>query len=499
MSTLKTELISATQLNTEFEACVETHRKMGIDDDTSRAYRFYEGDQWYGLESGDDELPIYNFIAPIVRYKTAMVAMNNMSINYSAPVSDSRVQNICASLSRLAAQKWERLKLDSKCWDAVKAAMIAGDSYVYFYDGDGSCQIIDRTDIFLGDESNPDISAQPYIFIKERRSVSDIRIEAQKNGISKEIALTILADEDDEDYGKDKCQSLLKMWLVDGDLHFLRTTSTVVYQPETVIKNLGCYPIASLICNRKRGTARGNGEVLPLIPNQIEINRNLARRLVNAKLTAYSRLVYSADRIVNPGALTEVGTAIEVEGGGVTTLKDAINYLTPSSMSPDAKALSDELLSVTKDLSGAGDAALGNIDPTEASGSAIIAVRDQAALPLNEQTAKFKQFAEDIANIWFRLWIVYNPSGLTLPDGSEVSVRELELMSPDVRIDISNNNPFSKYAREQALEKLFTLGHITFEEYVSALDDDSSVPKAKLEQIIKNRGGTENVNITDKR
>jgi len=30
-------------------------------------------------------------------------------------------------------------------------------------------------------------------------------------------------------------------------------------------------------------------------------------------------------------------------------------------------------------------------------------------------------------------------------------------------------------------------GHITFEEYVSALEDDSNAPKAKFEKILKNR------------
>lgn len=493
MATLKEQILSATELWQKYEQCRDVHTHMDLDESTARAYRFFEGDQWYGLESGNEEMPVYNFIAPIVRYKTSMVAMNNMAITYSSPAADRETENTCAALSKLALKKWEQLKMDSKCWDAVKAAMIAGDSYAYFYDGDGTCQILDRTDVFFADESEPDINSQPYIFIRERKQVSEVRKTAEQNGIAKEIVLSILPDDENGDLSGDKCTSLLMLELRDGDLYFKRLTKTVIYQSEQVIKNLGCYPIASLVYSRKRGSARGIGEVEPLIPNQIEVNRNLVRRLLNAKLTAYSRLVYAADRITNPKALTEVGTAIEVEGGGVNSIKDAVNYLTPSSMSPDAKTLSDELLSVTKDLSGAGDAALGSVNPTEASGAAIIAVRDQAALPLNEQTARFKQFAEDIARIWYRLWVVYSPAGLELADGVSVTAAQLSALEPDIRIDISNTSPFSKYAREQALEKLFTLGHITFEEYVSALDDDSSVPKSKLKHIIENRGGSINV------
>lgn len=475
----------------EYEQCLDRHAKLGIPSDTARAYRFYGGDQWYGLESSGEELPVYNFIAPLVRYKTAMVAMNDVSVSYSAPAAGQRMQRVCAELSRLAADRWERHKMGSKCWDAVKAALIAGDSYVYFYDSDGSAQLIERTDVFLGDESEPELDRQPFIIIRERRFAEDVRADAIKNGVPREIAVTILPDENDDE----KCVCLLKLWLKDGDLHFSRSTRAVVYSPEQVIKGLGCYPVASLVCSRKRGSARGAGEVTPLIPNQIEVNRNLARRLINAKLTAYSRLVYAGDRIANPKALTEVGTAIEVEGGSVNSIRDAVSYLTPSSMSPDAKNLSDELLITTRELAGAGDAALGNIDPTKASGTAIIAVRDQAAIPLNELTAAFRQLAEDVARIWFRQWIVYNPDGLELPDGSTVSPRELDAAEPRVRVDISGNSPFSKYAREQALDKLFTMGQLSFEEYVSALDDDSSVPKSKLEQIIKRRGGKTDADI----
>lgn len=478
----------------QYEAALSVHSRMGIDEDTAKAYRFYEGDQWYGLESGGEQMPVYNFISPVVRYKTAMVAQNSISICYSAPTKAPRDQAVCTQLSRLALAKWEELKMDSKCWDAVKASMIAGDSYMYFYDDIGSAQVIDRTDIFFADETQPDILKQDYIFIKERVSVDAVRREAIKNGVSEKSAAMIMPDSDDEDVTAGKCTCVLKMWISGGALHFLRFTKECIYAPEQVIDGLDCYPVAALICSPTRKNARGRGEVLPLAPNQIEINRNLARRILNAKLTAYSRLVYASDRISNPKALTEVGTAIEVDGGGVGTINDAVSYLTPSSMSPDAKTLSDELLAVTKELSGAGDAALGAIDPTKASGSAIIAVRDQAAIPLNEQTSRFRQFCEDIARIWYKLWAVYNPDGLILPDESEVSAAELKLLCPDVRVDISNTSPFSKYARESALERLFSMGSITFEEYVDALGDDSTVPKAALMQIVKGRKNKENEN-----
>ena len=57
----------------------------------------------------------------------------------------------------------------------------------------------------------------------------------------------------------------------------------------------------------------------------------------------------------------------------------------------------------------------------------------------------------------------------------------------EIRIDVAPNSPLSHYAQEQALEKLFDRGAISFEEYVEALDENATAPKSKLEQIVKRR------------
>lgn len=468
------------------------HDSISLKDRVLKCYRFYEGEQWYGLENGSESLPCYNFIAPTVKYKTAMIAMNNMSITFSA--SDISNQEVIGFINSYTAQKWEKLKMDSVCWDIVKAAAIAGESYIYFYDGGLSSQVIDSTNIFLADEREPDLQKQKYIIIYERRSVDELKSIAMQNGLSDDLVSQIVPDSDNpqlvstesqlEVDSDNKCSSLLYLEVKNGALYFTRTTRQVVYQPGKVIKGMDMYPIASLIFGRKKGSARGAGQVEPLIPNQIEINRNLVRRIINAKLTAFSRLVYSSDCVTNPGMLNEVGTALEIDMGGVSSINDKITYLSPSPMSPDAKNLTDELLNYSKELAGAGDAALGNIDPTKASGTAIIAVRDQAALPLNEETAAFRQFIEDVALIWFKMWSVY---GFGDRLDSVIDYTQLSGINPYVRVDVSSTNPFSKYARQQSVERLFTMGAITFDEYVSLLEDDSSVPKSQLMEIIKTR------------
>ena len=216
----------------------------------------------------------------------------------------------------------------------------------------------------------------------------------------------------------------------------------------------------------------------------------LARRLMNAKMTAFSRLVYNADKVLNKEALEEVGAAIKVRDMQANAVTDIVSYLGAAPMSPDAQALAQELVQQTRDLAGAGDAALGQVNPEKASGAALIAVRDQAARPLNEQIADFRQFVEDVASIWFELWAAYYPAELSRGIYA-LSGEELRRLRVEIRIDVSPNSPYSRYAQEQALENLFQKGVITFEEYVAALDENAAAPKQKLEDIIQARKSQE--------
>jgi hypothetical protein len=497
---------NVTDIWQKYEKGKDHHHKLNIYDDTDKCHRFYEGDQWHGLERDGEILPIHNFIKPVVKYKTAMIAQNAMGINYSAMNTDNQqlMAEICDKLNKFAAQKWELQKLDSIVWDIIKEANISGDAYLYFYDADLNCQMIDRKNIYFADEQQTDIQKQKYILIFERRFVDDVKKDAKANKVDEQEINNILPDDDTEnlsDNGKNevktkdgKCSCLVMLKKKDGIVTVSRSTKTVTYQKETVIDGLDKYPIVSLVIDRKYESCRGNGEVLPLIPNQIETNRLLARRSINIQLTGFAKPVYNEDLISNPKSITQVGTAVAIRGQTVQNIRNAFDYINPAPMSPDAKQMQEELLNNTRELSGAGDSATGNIDPTKASGAAIIAVRDQAAIPLNEQIAAYRQFVEDIASVWFAMWVAYNPNGMQISyenDGEYISevipAEDLSQLNVHVKIDVSPTSPFSKFAREQSLENALAQQHITFEEYVEALDDDATAPKVKFEMILEKR------------
>lgn len=568
----------ATDIWKKYQQGVNHHNQIGLYEKVRKAYRFFEGDQWHGLESDGEVMPMYNFIQPVVEHKAASVAMNGMAINYSPMEYGSDYQTAaraCDVLNRYAARQWELLKMDKLGWAIIKDACIAGDSYLYFYDRNLHAQMIDGPNVYFADETSRDIQSQDWIIIAERRFVADVRREAKENGLTQEEIDLIGPDSDtgqllgddarQNSQQEDKrCTSLLYMRKTkEGIVTISRSTQNVVYQPEEVMqgkekesgepagKGMQLYPMAGLWWVPKKESARGVGEVTPLIPNQIEVNKMLVRRLMNAKITAFGRMVYNKRTVANPESVAEVGSAIEVMDTPAAKVTDHVAYLHPSPMSADAKNLTDEMISQTRDLAGAGDAALGQINPEQASGSAIIAVRDQAALPLNEQIAEYKQFCEDVAAIWFDLWVAYHPNGMEvelppeeqpgllagmMPQGLDIGqgmgqtggmaagtppaapmgqmgqsaapmgqmpgmmmdapqeptketipAEVLQQMRPSIRIDVSPVNPYSKYAQEQSLAGLFQAGAITFEEYVEALDEQASTPKQKLQEIIDRR------------
>jgi hypothetical protein len=190
--------------------------------------------------------------------------------------------------------------------------------------------------------------------------------------------------------------------------------------------------------------------------------------------------------IDNPEDLDKVGAAIKLNGGGSQSVSELITYLNPASQSSDAKILSDELLKNTKDLAGASDTAMGNIDPARVSGTAMTTIRDQQQLPLNEQVAMYNNYIEDVALLYYDMWRTFYPDGLNF-DGVSISGDELADVLPNVRIDISENNTWSRTVEQQEITNLFNNGKITLEEYAKISPDHSSVPKDKLLEIVAER------------
>ena len=499
-----------TKIWVKYQKCKDYLDKKQLVKKTERNWNFYIGNQWVGCQTGGEELPILNFISPIIRYKTAIVSQNSMTAKYSDIEARSDFQPVYELLNQNFVKNWEKSKMDSKTWDIIKSAAIQGDSYAYWQSDrtDLPPKIIPNTAILLGDENNDDIQAQPFIIIRERLGVEEVRRKAKENGIPKKDRELIVGDDNansesgvilNTEEVSDKVTSLLYMTKQDGIVYVARSTAQCVYEPLHAIQGdvtgLHSYPICSMIWEPQPYNARGVSEVAQMIPNQLEVNKTAARRSITVKLCAYPRIAYDSSTVQNPEDLDTVGKPIEVSGGGSNSIAQQITYLNATNISSDAKYLQDDLLQTTKDLAGASDYAMGNVNPEQASGQAIIAVRDSAQIPLNENVARYKQFVEDVALLWFDMWVAYNPEGVTVNTMNDMGQEEqvtitqeqLQELKPTVRIDVSQDNQWTKLSEQQWLDNMFERQQLSLEEYAELAPDNGTVPKGKLRAVLEKR------------
>ena len=518
----KTEITTVWE---EYERGKNYNYQQQLYEKSKKNYDFYHGNQWGNTKLEGMQPITLNIIKSIVKYKVGVVKTNSYQIYFSSDTYENeeqrkKLQDICDMLNRYANRLWEKNKVNKLVRSCVDDACIDNEGIIYFYadpNPDSNnilCEQIDRTNIYYGNENDDDIQNQPYIIISFRRTVEEVKEEAKENGINEDEIELITEDQEIEEQSGSElrtteivpmCLVLLKLYKKDGKIWAKKCTKLATVMDDTCLE-ISLYPVAHILWERVKGSARGQGEVEYLIPNQIEINKTATRRALVVKMVAFPKLVANVKYIKNPKALNKVGTTIELNELNADDVNKVVNYLKPTGISSDAYNLQKELEEDTQSLAGAGDTVTGNVDPTQASGKAILAVQQASQQPINQQVEYYKDFIEDIARIWFEMLKVNSVKGITLTTEKKdytnnttieemykISQNELEKYDFDIKIDITPKSPFDKYAMEISFENLLGAGHITFEEFVNALPDDATLNKSALKEILKDREEKSNI------
>jgi hypothetical protein len=497
------------------------HRRTGIYVDTDRNYRFFNGNQWEGAKLGDVEPVQKNFIKPIVKYKVSVIHDNLYAIHYSSqnyenPSFQKEAERYCDLLNGYASRLWEKDKMDFKGRRITKDAAINDEGIIYVnFDRETMTpihEVVKKNDVYYGNENDDDIQSQPYILIRKRMPVVNAIELALKEGMSESKIHFIIGDTDNfEESGEaakieldNMVTVVYKMYKQDDTVHYSIATRWVDIV-EDVDTGLSLYPLAHFVWEEKEGSARGEGEVRYLIPNQIEVNRTEVRRVLTVKYQAYPQKVVDVSKISNPQALNTVGGTIRTNGTPVDDVHKIVGTIPPAQMSPDVKQLQEDLIQVTRELAGAGDTATGQVNPESASGRAILAVQQASQAPMTEQKESYKNFIEDIARIDLEYLVVYAEDGVDMEEtitdpitGEEmvqmVNVPQsvLQQLKAQVKVDITPKGVYDRFAREQTMENFLLRGLFSaqrvqeFEAYVKALPDDSVAPKNDLLDVLAN-------------
>lgn len=485
----------------KYEECKQYAEKKRITQKTEEQWNFFNDRQWEGLESGGEILPFFNFIKPIVRYKVSTVCQNQMSAQYS----DMTGAHDYTKFNEDFSANWERANMDRVSRRAINVAAVEGDSYTYFGDEKMvNVDVLGETEILFGDEQCTDIQVQPYIIIRERLRVSEIRRIAKENGIDETEINSIQPDRDNdylvgnkEDVDENsKATCIVYYERIDGVINMARACKNCEFVPlhpiqytiggEAAGNGLKVYPFVQFRWEDLPNSARGLSEVRAHIPNQIKENQVLAQRAIAVAQASYPKMAYDSSMVQNPEALDTVGGIIEVTSGGVQKVNDMVGYLNPATISNDSQQLANDLREVTRELAGASETTLGQIDPTRVAASAIAALKDSSSVNISEQSLKYKQYVEEIARLWLPLQIAYRPD--KVEDMLTVMpLEEFERLEPDIKVDVSPDTPWSKEARQQTIDNLLEKGHIDLADYARLVADNSPVPKAELLEIVREK------------
>ncbi len=507
--------LKETDVWTLFEHGRNYMRMQNIFRDTDRNYRMFNGNQWEGAKVEGIEQAQYNFIETIVNHKVGILNQNLWAIVFNSENFENKefratAEQVCEMLNKKAGHIWEKDQFDVKVREITEQACVNDEAVVYVdYDEENQNprnEIIDKNNIQYGNEQNDDIQSQPSIIINQRKSILEVQAIARQEGVAEEKIKYIIGDNDTfEEPGEDakiekddNCTLVTKMWKENGTVHFSQATRYVDIK-DNEDTGLSLYPVAHYLWKKKKGSARGEGEVRYLIPNQLELNKSLARVLLTVKQTAYPQKIINISKIINHNMANKVGAVLKTDDGTVDDVSKLFGYVQPAQMSADVFKTMNDLISITRELKNTSDIATGGIDPSEASGKAILAVQQASQQPMVKQSIALKQFVEELARIWLDMWAVYAQDGMTLeeeqldPQTGEkytqlvnIPSTVIENLKATVKVDITPSSPFDKYAQELTLENLLKAGFLSpqmepqLRIYAEALPDNASAPKQKI-------------------
>lgn len=503
---------------------LDYNRRISLNPTVDKCERFYASDQWYGVKANGLPTPVLNILKRVIDYKVSQVLSNTLKIQYTLKskqhkkemltfalqskqmgipfqeVPDNPVYEVLSTLfSEYAATTWERLKMDDLLERTVLKAAITGDGFLYFpWDtsieigdgamGDISVEELDNVNVFFGNPNDYRINAngkpiQPYILLAFRDLVENLRSEAEAYGQSQDMIERIVPDNDYTDQSGDlskielddssKCIALLV-------LRYNRQTGTIWAEKSTKAATVReaydtgkrLYPIAGMQWQLRANSYHGESEAKAVIPNQLAINKLLAQLILTVTLTAFPKMVYDTSRITSKPTNT-VGEIIGVNGG-IGNVRDLITYLETGNTSPEAYKLLDSLISLTKEMLGANEVALGEVKPENT--SAFIAVNQASTVPLAVVQHRLYQMVEDIGHIWLDNWLTeYNtPRALTLTkaDAKRTVIANLSNYKDEmfsVKVDVGPSSQWSELTSIQMLDNLLNTGQINIVEYLERI------------------------------
>jgi hypothetical protein len=499
---------------------------------------FYAGNQWRNLDADNMPKPVFNIIKRVVQFMVAQLISSKTKLHFepllNADNGDKQVEDepTPADIANsMVSNLFEKFKMDFKIKDALTDGANTGDYCAHLYwdvhqkpygsmypiEGEIALELVDGTNVFLGNANNPNMDAQPYVIIAGRDMVQNLREEAKQfkqndqeiNAIQMDKNYNEQASDngkievDADEYGKAQYiivyrkKRIQKEVVDDFGNKTMETTYTITasksvetaYIYKDVDTGLQYYPVAWGNWERQKNTYHGRALATGLLPNQIFINRMFAMVMYHLMMTAFPKAVYNADLIDVWD--NEIGSAIGVSGMDTSAnIRNIAGYLEPGNMSNQIIQTIELAMQYTKETMGISDVAMGAIENPKNT-SAIIAVQKSSAIPLENPKANLYEWIEDIGRILFDMMGAYygeRPLVVDIKGQKQLVTYDFKQFKQqwlNVRADVGESSYWSEIASLQTLDSLLDREKIEFIDYLERVPDEYIPQKQELISKIK--------------
>ncbi|HHW90646.1 MAG TPA: hypothetical protein GX745_07090, partial [Clostridiales bacterium] len=310
-----------------------------------------------------------------------------------------------------------------------------------------------------------------YIIVYKKKTITETKQEITQVEVLDEFGNPVL-----DEMGNPLIEEQIEEYEEERETILVSKCVKNAYIYKDVDTGLSHYPVAWLPWDRQESQYHGRPPLAEAMETQIFINLMFAMIMFHLSMTAFPKAVYDTDKILN--WTNKIAEAIPVRNlSPGDNIKNIAGYLEPAQMSPQIVQVIDMAYQMTKDLLGVTEAALGEINPEQASGRAIIATVEQSQVPLENTKANMYMWIEDIGIILLDMMgtyyglrpIVRETDGTRQVEWFDFST--LKHIYLNIRVDVGTTNIWSDQARKMALDNLFVSGAIDIIQYLERLDD----------------------------
>ena len=484
--------MTAERLWREYQEGISFDESIGLFETVKNNENFFIGRQWEGVDARGLPTPVFNFIRRIVLYLVATTAADNIKLNAS-PIQKERVgELLCKAVNGEFEATFEANKMGLLIREFARNAAVDGDGCLYSYfdpempsaGGMGGIrtEIVENSRVFFGNPNVREVDRQPYLLLVRRETVGKLRARAILFDGDSDAAVPD-GEQSTAEEAQRRCTVLHRFWRDErtGHIWCCEATRAGIIRPAWDTK-LSRYPLVWLPWDFVQDCYHGQAAVTGLIPNQIFVNKLFAMSMVSLMTTAYPKVIYDKSRIAKWDA--RVGTAIAVTGGD---MGQVARTMEPAMLSPQVPQFIQLAISLTKELMGATDAALGSVRPDNT--SAILALQKASGVPLEMVRQNLYQCLEDLGRIWIDLMRVhYGVRAVGTTEGTEkFDFESAEDALVTVKLDVGGSAYWSEIAQLNTLDRLLVTGKISTVDYLERLPNGYVNDQAGLIETLKER------------